>query len=87
MLIGLGMDYHALVTIVVFHQKISDVLLGNKQRTESIPMGVIYDQINRLEWIGLNEAHRILFVNRKVNLHFVGGCSPRLSPFDDSPIS
>ncbi len=86
MLIGLGMDYHALVTIVVFHQKIAEVLLGNKQRTESIPIGVIHDQINRLEWVELSEAHRILFVNRKDNLHFVGGCSPRLSPFEDSPI-
>ncbi len=67
MLIGLGMDYHALVTIVVFHQKITEVISGNKQRSESIPIGVIHDQINRLEWVELNEAHRILFVNRKDN--------------------
>lgn len=81
MLIGLGMDYHALVTVVVFHQKIAEALLGNKQRTKSIPAEVILDQINRLEWVELNEAHRILFVNRKDTLHFVGGCSPRLLPY------
>lgn len=84
MLIGLGMNYHALVTLVVFHQKIADILLGNNQRTESIPTRVIHDQINRLEWVEFNEAHRIPFVNRRENLHFVGGCSPRLSPFKDS---
>lgn len=81
MLVGLGMNYHALVTLVVFHQKIADILLGNHQRIESIPKDVIHEQINRLEWVEFNEAHRILFVNRKENLHFVGGCSPRLSPF------
>lgn len=80
-LVGLGMNYHALVTLVVFHQKIADILLGNHQRMEPIPKEVIYDQINRLEWVEFNEAHRILLVNRKENLRFIGGCSPRLSPF------
>ncbi|EFB42780.1 AAA family ATPase [Parachlamydia acanthamoebae] len=81
MLINLGMDYHALVTLVVFHQKTSEIFSGNKQRKESIPQEVLNDQMNNLEWVDLSEAHRVLFVNRRGVLAYAGGCASRLSPY------
>lgn len=71
------MDYHALVSMVIFHQKTSVMMAGNQKRTEAVSRDVIENQINTVEWVEATEAHRLLFVNQKAVLAHVGGCSDR----------
>jgi predicted kinase len=60
----LGKDYHAFTTLLVFHQKVGEILSGNKKRNASVASDIIKEQINHMEWVALDEAHKVVFVNR-----------------------
>lgn len=75
MVCQLGMDYHALVTIIVLHVPVSSYLSGNKTRETQVSQQVLDDQLKALEWVQDHEAHRIGFFNRDSCLEFRGQCS------------
>ncbi len=60
-IIQLGVDYHALVTLVVFQTPESELITRNRQREHPLPMAALQRQLDRLEWPYANEAHRLLF--------------------------
>lgn len=55
---GLGRDYGALVTLVVFHLPLARVLAQDRQRRHRVDSIVIDDQIARMQWPEREEAHR-----------------------------
>ncbi|WP_293910540.1 AAA family ATPase [Deinococcus sp.] len=58
--IGLGLDYGALTTLVVFQPPISTLLGRNPGRSHSVPPTVLAQQIDNAEFPYLPEAHRTL---------------------------
>lgn len=60
---GLGFDYGALVTLVVFHLDLADYHRRNRARTDAVPPNVLDNQLERMEWPELDEAHRVLFLD------------------------
>jgi predicted kinase len=65
MISQLGYNYHALVTLIVLHVPLASLYKGNQSRKDRVPIEVIDSQMNSLEWIENNEAHRIAFINHK----------------------
>ena len=58
--LGLGLDYGALTTLVVFQPPVSTVFARNPARTYSVPPQVIAQQVENAEFPYLPEAHRTL---------------------------
>jgi len=74
MICQLGLDYHALVTLVVLHINQSSIYQGNQLRDQQVPQKVLDNQIKMLEWVEDCEAHRVAFFNRETCLDFKGVC-------------
>ncbi|CDZ80645.1 polynucleotide kinase [Candidatus Rubidus massiliensis] len=75
MIAQLGLDYHALVTIVVLHVPESIIYKGNNNREFCINKKVLQSQLESLGWIEDDEAHRVVFVNQTSSpLEFRGAC-------------
>lgn len=70
----LGFDYHALVTLVVFHIPESQIYSSNRSRVDDVSNQVLDNQLNALEWMEDSEAHRVAYVNRTECLDFRGAC-------------
>lgn len=71
-LFNLGKNYHALVTMAVFHQKLSIIEKGNKNRSHPVPEYVFQNQLDRLEWVELTEAHRVIFIEQNCEKQRIG---------------
>ncbi|OQY58380.1 MAG: hypothetical protein B6245_12180 [Desulfobacteraceae bacterium 4572_88] len=61
----LGFKYHALVTLVVFHQPEQVFFARNREREHAVPEEVLQQQMAILEWPDASEAHRIFFIGEK----------------------
>jgi len=61
-LVELGLDYGALVTLVVMHKPTAEVLAGNAERDHVVPGRVLQDQLARMQWPEEDEAHRLVVV-------------------------
>ena len=82
MVISFGFDYHALVTLVVFHLSESELFVRNVQRESPVSNEVLHRQLEILEWPDASEAHRLLFIGAEGQcLNFEGGCAKRRFPF------
>lgn len=64
-LCGLGENYRALVTLVAFQQKESRLRLNNRERQHAVSDCVLSDQLKKLEWPHVTEAHRMLIIGEK----------------------
>lgn len=60
---GLGFDYGALITLVVFHLDLEDYHRRNRARPHAVPNKILDGQLERMEWPELDEAHRVLFLD------------------------
>lgn len=61
----IGYDYHAFVTLVVFHFSLDEIYRGNQKRLYPVAQEVLDAQIDSLEWVERTEAHRVLFVHSR----------------------
>ncbi|MCG7541166.1 AAA family ATPase, partial [Pseudoalteromonas sp. OF7H-1] len=64
-LCDLGCDYGALVTLVVFQQGEVQLRQNNRARARVVPDEVIAQQLKRLEWPSVTEAHRIQVIGEQ----------------------
>ncbi|MCG9759101.1 AAA family ATPase [Pseudoalteromonas sp. Isolate6] len=64
-LCDLGCDYGALVTLVVFQQGEVQLRQNNRARARVVPDEVITQQLKRLEWPSVTEAHRIQVIGEQ----------------------
>lgn len=64
-LVQLGLDYGALVTLVVFQLPEVELFSNNRQRAHAVPEHILARQLEMLEFPHLNEAHRTIFVGSK----------------------
>ncbi|MCB0315943.1 MAG: AAA family ATPase, partial [Calditrichaeota bacterium] len=55
----LGFDYHALVTLVLFHTPETSLFARNRLRAHPIPEAALARHLEILEWPTPDEAHRI----------------------------
>lgn len=62
-LVDLGVRYHALVTLVVFHLPEKEILARNSQRQRVVPSSVVQKQLRNIEWPYLHEAHEVMYVD------------------------
>ncbi|UQN08710.1 AAA family ATPase [Deinococcus sp. QL22] len=61
--LGLGLDYGALTTLVVFQPPVSTVFGRNPARQHTVPASVLAQQIENAEFPYLPEAHRTLWLD------------------------
>ncbi|WP_199609641.1 AAA family ATPase [Flocculibacter collagenilyticus] len=61
----LGENYGALITIVAFQLTEKYLRANNQHRKFAVSDSVISDQINKLEWPWVTEAHRMLIIGEK----------------------
>jgi predicted kinase len=54
----IAFDYHAFVTMVVFHKSESQLFIDNKNRQYPVPEAILRLQLDQLEWPVPEEAHR-----------------------------
>lgn len=76
---GLGFDYHALVTLIVFHCDLQTSTMRNRGRDHAVAQSVLDRQIEGTEWPELDEAHRVIYVDkdhRVLGAYGVGGALP-----------
>lgn len=60
--IQLGFDYHALVTLVVFHVPVEVALARNAHRERHVPGGLLHRLYDQWQWPTADEAHRLIVV-------------------------
>jgi predicted kinase len=60
----LGFDYQAFVTLAVFHLPESLLEQRNRQRTQAIPCNVLLRQLQNVDFPFITEAHQTLYVDR-----------------------
>lgn len=81
---GLGFDYGALVTFVVFHFDAPTYGARNAGRPHAVEPSVLQGQIDSMQWPELDEAHRVIYLDDKhrvLGAFGVGGALPYgLSP-------
>lgn len=70
---GLGRDYHALVTLVVFLSSEDDIYSNNRKRKRSVASAVLEKQLSSFQFPLLHEAHQSLFVDGKGVIQFCAG--------------
>lgn len=77
-IIQLGLDYHALVTIVAFAEAPGVISRRNRDRPYPVPERVLANQLDGLEWPTRQEAHRLIVVHdgRAIAHHGVTGRLP-----------
>ena len=61
LLTRIGFDYHALVTIIVFHKPLKEIVSSNEKRQYPVSKAVLMDQLNRYQFVEQTEAHQIIF--------------------------
>ncbi len=61
---GLGFDYGALVTLIVFHCDLATYAVRNRGRDDAVAQVVLDGQIEGTEWPELDEAHRVLYLDK-----------------------
>ncbi|MFB9991141.1 AAA family ATPase [Deinococcus oregonensis] len=61
--LGLGLDYGALTTLIVFQPAVSTVFGRNPARQYTVPASVLAQQIEKAEFPYLPEAHRTLWLD------------------------
>ena len=72
-IIRTGDNYHALVTLVLFHLNEDEVRKKNLSRTHSVTKEVLNRQLQRFQWPQPIEAHRFLILDSDGNtLHSSG---------------
>jgi predicted kinase len=54
----IAFDYHAFVTLVVFHKSEHQLFIDNKHRRHPVPEEVLRSQLEQVEWPLPEEAHR-----------------------------
>ncbi|ARU54125.1 poly A polymerase-like protein [Oleiphilus messinensis] len=54
----IAFDYHAFVTMVVFHKSEQQIFMDNKHRPHPVPEEVLRNQLDQLEWPVPEESHR-----------------------------
>jgi predicted kinase len=59
----LGFDYKALVTLAVFHLPESLIEQRNRQRTHAIPSQVVSRQLQNVDFPYITEAHQTLYID------------------------
>lgn len=59
----LGFNYHAFVTLVVFHLPEADYIKRNEQREQPVPRHILRQQLDKVEWPYATEAHEVIFVD------------------------
>ena len=64
-LCDLGDNYGALVTIVAFQLTVNNLSNNNQHRKYSVPDSVLSDQVSKLEWPWVIEAHRMLIIGER----------------------
>lgn len=64
----LGFDYHALVTLALFHTPESALFERNRNRSHPIPEAALARQLEILEWPTPDEAHRIWHIGEEGEL-------------------
>lgn len=64
-ILQLGFDYHAFVTLIVFHVPEALLFSRNRQRSHMIGDHILQKQLNQIEWPDVNEAHQVRIVNEK----------------------
>lgn len=73
----LGLDYGALVTLVVFARTPQRCLARNQSRAHPVPPDVLQRQFDTYEWPEPSEAHRLLVVGEQGEvLSWQGSCQP-----------
>jgi predicted kinase len=73
-IIQLGLNYHALVSLVVMHMPLTQIQQGNHSRQHQVSNHVFDDQLDKFEWTEDSEAHRIAFVQHDQCLDYRGRC-------------
>lgn len=61
----LGIRYGALITLVVFHLSEKSLIKNDQNRIYTVGDEVLSDQISKLEWPSVTEAHRMLIIGEK----------------------
>ena len=61
----LGFNYHAFVTLVVFHMPEREFFARNRQRPHAIPDQILQRQLDNIEWPYVTDAHRVIFVDEE----------------------
>lgn len=64
-IIQLGFNYHAFVTLVVFHVPPQQLFSRNRQRRHAVSDHIVQKQLNQIEWPYASEAHQLRIVNEK----------------------
>ncbi|MBA3533583.1 MAG: AAA family ATPase [Ardenticatenales bacterium] len=69
----LGFDYHAHVTLVLFHVPEAELLARNEARAHPVPGDILRRQLDSMDFPYASEAHRLLVVNAEgVIVHSAG---------------
>ncbi|GAA3928943.1 AAA family ATPase [Litoribacillus peritrichatus] len=63
----IAFDYHAFVTMVVFHKSENQLFVDNKNRSYPVPEMVLRSQLDQLEWPVPEEAHRYWVIDHQGN--------------------
>ncbi|MGB0388825.1 MAG: AAA family ATPase [Ardenticatenaceae bacterium] len=66
-ILQLGFNYHAFVTLVVFHMPEAEYMARNRKREHPVPHQILQKQLNNIEFPYANDAHRSIFVDGKGN--------------------
>ena len=64
-ILQLGFNYHAFVTLVLFHLPPQQLFNRNRQRIHAVSDHVLQKQLNNIEWPYLSDAHHVRFVHEK----------------------
>lgn len=70
---GLGRDYHALVSLIVFLLPEEQLFRQNKQREFDVPESVLHKQLESYQFPMLNEAHQFQVIGNKGKTLFKSG--------------
>lgn len=68
--IGLALDYHALVSLVVFRQDEQQLSAKNANRTHPVSPEVLEKQLSSAQWPTLAEAHHYSVIGREGDITF-----------------
>lgn len=60
--LGLGEDYGAFTTLVVFHHSKAKLHRQNQARRAAVPTSILDRQLQSMQWPSLDEAHEVVFV-------------------------
>lgn len=69
-IIQLGFNYHAFVTLVVFHVPPQQLFSRNRQRPHPVNDKVLQKQLRQIEWPYASEAHELRVVDEKGEDYF-----------------